>query len=140
MLLTYQKHLASLMFSFSIAVCLYTSSTYAKNNSSKEEQLAVTPLRCVALRQGQICYQGVTFRWHQPEVGNYCLVELSSSDNIKCWSNVKTGEVEFDFQSDKSLSYGIQQVDEPTNLSTARITVSWVFKSSKRPKASWKLF
>ena len=140
MLLTYQKHLASLMFIFSIAVCLYTSSTYAKNNSSKEEQLAVTPLRCVALRQGQICYQGVTFRWHQPEVGNYCLVELSSSDNIKCWSNVKTGEVEFDFQSDKSLSYGIQQVDEPTNLSTARITVSWVFKSSKRPKASWKLF
>ena len=140
MLLTYQKHLASLMFIFSIAVCLYTSSTYAKNNSSKEEQLAVTPLRCVALRQGQICYQGVTFRWHQPEVGNYCLVELSSSDNIKCWSNVKTGEIDFDFQSDRSLTYGIRKIDEKTHLSSVNITVSWVFKSSKRPKASWKLF
>ena len=140
MILTYQKHLASFVFGFTAAVCLYTSSTYAENNSPKENELAVTPLRCVALRQGQICYQEVTFRWHQPEVGNYCLVELSSSDNIKCWSNVKTGEVDFDFQSDKSLTYGIRKTDEQTNLSSVHITVSWVFKSSKRPKASWKLF
>ena len=140
MALIYQKHLASLVFGFTAGLCLYTSSSYAENNSYTENQLMVTPLRCVALRQGQICYQEVTFRWHQPEAGDYCLVELSTSDNIKCWSNVKTGEVEFDFQSEKSLTYGIRKVDEQTNISTAHITVSWVFKSSKRPKASWKLF
>ncbi len=140
MALTYQKHVAALVSGCTLALCLYTSSSYAENNRSKEDQLVVTPLRCVALRQGQICYQEVTFRWHQQEIGNYCLVELSSSDNIKCWSNVKTGEIDFDFQSDRSLTYGIRKIDEKTHLSSVNITVSWVFKSSKRPKASWKLF
>jgi len=140
MVLTYQKHLPLLVLGFAVAACLCTDNTYAKDNFPKENELVVTPIRCVALRQGQICYQEVTFRWHQAAVGNYCLVELSSLDNIKCWSQVKTGEVNLDFQSDRSLTYGLREIDKQVNLSTAEITVSWVFKSSKRPKSSWKLF
>jgi hypothetical protein len=140
MIITYQKHLLSLVLGFTVMACLWASNTYAKDSRLKENELVVTPKRCVALRQGQVCYQQVTFRWHQPDVGNYCLVELSTSENIKCWSNVKTGEVDFDFQSDGSLTYGIRKIDEQTTLSSTYITVSWVFKSSKRPKASWKLF
>ena len=140
MTLTYQKHFPLLFLGFSVALYLCASNTYANDNNPKESELAVTPIRCVALRQGQVCYQEVTFRWHQPEVGNYCLVELPTLKIIKCWSQVKTGEVSFDFQSDRSLTYGIHKMGEQIDLSTASITVSWVFKSSKRPKSSWKLF
>ena len=140
MTLTYQKHVTLLFFGFSLAVCLFAGNTYAEDNYPKENELVVTPIRCVALRQGQICYQEVTFRWHQAEVADYCLVELSTLDNIKCWSQVKAGEISFDFQSDRSLTYGIRKIDEQNNLSSVNITVSWVFKSSKRPKSSWKLF
>jgi hypothetical protein len=113
---------------------------HAQGNNVKENELVGIPERCVALRQGQVCYQEVIIKWHQAEMGNYCLVELSSLNNIKCWSQVNTGEVNFDFQSDTSLTYGIRKKDEQITLSTITITVSWVFKSSKRPKASWKLF
>ncbi|MFT4653569.1 MAG: hypothetical protein ACI82S_001221 [Patiriisocius sp.] len=140
MKLTYQKHLPSFFFSVCVTFCLFTGNSYAEDNNLKDNELVGIPLRCVALRQGQFCYQEVIFKWHQAEVGNYCLVELSSLNNIKCWSQVKTGEVDFDFQSDKSLTYGIRKKNEQINLSTTTITVSWVFKSSKRPKSSWKLF
>lgn len=140
MKLTYQKYLPLLSFSLCVTVCLFTGSTHAQGNNVKDNELVGIPLRCVALRQGQVCYQEVIIKWHQAEMGNYCLVELSSLNNIKCWSQVNTGEVNFDFQSDTSLTYGIRKKDEQINLSTTTITVSWVFQSSKRPKASWKLF
>ena len=140
MALTYQKHFSLLFLGFSLALYLCAGNTYADDNPPKESELVATPMRCIALRQGQVCYQDVTFRWHQAEIGNYCLVELSTLKNIECWSQVKTGEVSFDFQSDKSLTYGIHKMDKHINLSNVSISVSWVFKSSKRPKSSWKLF
>jgi hypothetical protein len=100
MKLTYQKYLPILSFSLCVTVCLFTGSTHAQGNNVKDNELVGIPLRCVALRQGQVCYQEVIIKWHQAEMGNYCLVELSSLNNIKCWSQVNTGEVNFDFQSD----------------------------------------
>ena len=121
-------------------VCLFASQTNAKNSLNETNTLTVTPNRCVALRQGQVCYQKVTFSWQQPEMGNYCLVELSTLDNVKCWSQVKTGKVMLDFQSDKSTDFVLRKEGTEDDLALVNITVSWVYKSSRRPKSSWKLF
>lgn len=108
--------------------------------AATENGFDITPSRCVALRQGQTCFQDVVFKWQQAHVGNYCVVELSTSEPLKCWKNTSSGELNIDFQSDKTLTYVLRKDEEPTNIASSTITVSWVFKSSKRPKSSWKLF
>lgn len=120
--------------------CLLPPQVNAQDNPSDTKTLTVTPKRCVALRQGQVCYQNITFTWQQATIGNYCLVELSTLNNIQCWSQQKMGKFTFDFQSDKSKTFVLRHEGKEDNLATTDITVSWVFKSSKRPRSSWKLF
>ncbi|ATC96878.1 DUF3019 domain-containing protein [Pseudoalteromonas tunicata] len=110
------------------------------NMAEKVSNLHVTPNRCVALRQGQTCFQDITFKWQQAEVANYCLIELSTSQPLKCWQHATRGEYSIDFKSEKSLTYVLRKDKESTNLASSTVTVSWVYKSSKRPKSSWKLF
>jgi len=119
---------------------LAMSSAYAANHSHKENELLVTPKRCVALRKGQTCYQQVTFKWHQEELGDYCLVELSELRKVECWTQVNNAEFSFDFQSVSTRHYALRKSKQNNNIATVIITVSWVFESSKRPKSRWKLF
>lgn len=139
MTLTYPNSLFQLFFSMFIYLSLCVSNTYAADTSHNDNALDITPKRCVALRQGQICYQEVTFTWKQLQIGNYCLVELPTKQVLKCWQQVREGEFNFDFQSSQSKSFALRNKGQEQNLSEAQITVSWVFKSSKRPKSSWKL-
>ncbi|MEM5549831.1 DUF3019 domain-containing protein [Pseudoalteromonas sp. NEC-BIFX-2020_002] len=144
MILTNQKNPQSKVFIYLslLLLCqLITNNAYAANHTlPNENKLLVTPKRCVALRKGQTCYQQVTFKWHQVELGDYCLVELSTLHKLKCWTKINNGEFSFDFQSDKTRHYALRKSKQDSNLATAIITVSWVFESSKRPKSSWKLF
>ena len=100
----------------------------------------VTPERCVALRQGQTCYQEVTFSWQQPQPGNYCLINLATKQLLRCWQNTNQGKFNLDFQATQSTDFALRAEKQQTDLSTTQITVSWVFKSSKRPRSRWKLF
>jgi hypothetical protein len=110
------------------------------NANESQYGLTVSPKRCVALRQGQICYQEVTFEWQQTLTRNYCLVELPTQEVLKCWQQVQKGSFDFDFQYNQSTNFALREQGKDQNLSIVPITVSWVFKSSKRPKSSWKLF
>ena len=119
---------------------IWSSSGHSGASDQYNIGLDVTPERCVALRQGQTCYQEVAFNWRQSKKGNYCLVELSTLQVLQCWQEVNSGKFEWDFQSSESLEFALRNQDKAENLAATRITVSWVFKSSKRPKSSWKLF
>jgi hypothetical protein len=102
--------------------------------------LDLSPKRCVALRQGQTCYQEVVFEWRNMPVANYCMVEITTGGLLQCWQNANSGRLVIDFQSAQSLDYALRLQNTDENLALAQVTVAWVFKSSKRPKSSWKLF
>lgn len=136
------KKLVPLLCYFALILLAFTWANYSRSAEPDQniDGLFVTPERCVAVRQGQTCYQEVTFNWHQSSQGNYCLVELSTMDVLQCWQHVSFGEFELDFQSSESRDFALRGQDKTANLAVTSITVSWVFKSSKRPKSSWKLF
>lgn len=113
---------------------------FANLQTNDQSILTVSPQRCVALRQGQVCYQLVTFSWQYFEKGNYCLVELSSNKVLQCWQQAKVGVFELDFQSIENKEFALRRQDQNENIATTLVTVAWVFKSSKRPKSNWKLF
>lgn len=143
MILTTKRNklvISPIYFTLLFMTFIWTSSGHAAASDPYNVGLHVKPERCVALRQGQTCYQEVMFTWRQPQKGNYCLVELSSMDVLQCWQQAYSGQFALDFQSSESLEFALRKQDVTENLAVAQITVSWVFRSSKRPKSSWKLF
>jgi len=113
--------------------------SFISNASETNATLVVTPKSCVALHKGQKCYLEVTFDW-QAKLNNYCLVNNTRSQIMKCWSNKKAGQYSFDFQSIQSNDFSLQLQDSNTDVAHAQIVVAWVYKSKKRSKSSWRLF
>lgn len=122
-------------------VTLLSSSLLGVNvNAQDTTGLNVKPARCVALRQGQVCYQRVTFHWHTRQAGNYCLFEDGQEQPLQCWQQLKRGQYKIDFQSPNNIRYVLREQSSMNPVSEAEITVAWVYKSKKKPRASWRLF
>lgn len=111
-----------------------------QSNSEQLPQLKVTPKPCVALRKGQKCYLEVTFTWQHPQVSNYCLVNSTTNQEMRCWEQKTKGEYSFDFQSKLSNNFALRNSKSAINIAQATIPVAWVYKSSKRAKSTWRLF
>ncbi|WP_052379850.1 MULTISPECIES: DUF3019 domain-containing protein [unclassified Pseudoalteromonas] len=113
--------------------------SFISNASETNATLVVTPKSCVALHKGQKCYLEVTFDW-QAKLNDYCLVNNTRSQVMKCWSDKNSGQYSFDFQSTQSNDFSLQLQDSNTDVAHAQIVVAWVYKSKKRSKSSWRLF
>lgn len=118
-------------------ICLPMS--FISNASEPNAKLVVTPKSCVALHKGQKCYLEVTFNW-QAKLNNYCLVNNTQNQIMKCWSDKNSGQYSFDFQSTQSNDFSLQLQDSNKDVAHAQIVVAWVYKSKKRSKSSWRLF
>jgi len=137
----------SMAFLFFI-MCLFISisataapqENVATNNNAQLAQLKVTPKRCIALRKGQKCYLEVTFSWQHEKISDYCLVNTTTDETLKCWQQLAQGEFDFDFQSTLSNNFALRQFQSKIDLASAQIPVAWVYKSSKRAKSTWRLF
>lgn len=124
-----------------MALILNTMQVNAQQSTIEQGYLLHTnPTRCVALRQGQTCYQEIQIKWQAPETGHYCLVNLTTSMVSQCWKNQQQGSITLDFKAMKSNQIALRKYASDQDLANASITVAWVFSSSKRNKSNWKLF
>ena len=110
-------------------------------------ELLLNPSRCVALHQGQVCYQTVKLHWKTPLVGNYCVYQSpkdqspSTQDQpLNCWRNAAEGVFIFEFAGDSSTSIGLINGDDNTLVLEAIFEVAWVYKSNSRRKSHWRIF
>ncbi len=110
------------------------------NNQRKIQFLNVNPERCVALRQGQVCYQEIKFTWQAFTAAHLCLYDEESITPIKCWKGKSQGSFEMDFQSSTSRSYILRNEDSQEKIATAKFIVAWVYGNKKRRRTSWRLF
>lgn len=101
--------------------------------------LLLTPARCVALHQGQMCYQRVQVSWSSFAPGNYCLYQEPQTQPLHCWQEQTQGTYVFEFASDTArvlqLKNGQQQV-----VAESTMEVAWVYKANTRRKTHWRLF
>lgn len=102
--------------------------------------LFVKPIRCIALRQGQVCYQKITFNWRTEQTGSYCLYAKEQKEALKCWEQSSSGTYKMDFQSDSSTLFVLQNEKNKEVVANTSITVAWVYKSRKPQKSTWRLF
>lgn len=103
-------------------------------------QLQLKPGRCVALHQGQVCYQRVQLEWRAAQAGHYCLYQKSADQPLHCWQNVSAGEYVYAFASDTSVQLQLLDAQTQALVAQAELEVAWVYKANTRRKTQWRLF
>ena len=103
-------------------------------------QLKVTPERCVALKQGQICYQYVIFDWQAKERSEYCLFLEGKVTPVNCWSSANVGQYKLDFQSSETKRFILRLKNSQVDLASTQVVVAWVYGNKKQRRAKWRLF
>ncbi|PUA28558.1 MAG: hypothetical protein B0W54_19170 [Cellvibrio sp. 79] len=101
--------------------------------------LLLTPARCVALHQGQICYQRVQISWSSSAVGNYCVYMEEQAQPLHCWQEQTQGTLVFEFASDSSRLLQLKNAQQNI-VAEASMEVAWVYKANTRRKTHWRLF
>ncbi len=121
-----------------IVLLLSTSSAVAEPLTVKP--LKVKPERCIALHQGQYCYQTLKFSWVMANPSRYCLYMKSFDEPLACWDGQRLQSFRFEFKSMQDESFFIR--DESTNqmVDEVKVDVAWVYKSSKKVSTGWRLF
>jgi len=105
-----------------------------------EPVLKAVPDRCVALHQGQICYQSIRFVWSQLDRSyDYCVIEKQTESALVCWLGGGASELKFEFGSDQSQTYQLKRNDGEV-IGDVEIVVAWVYKSSRKRSTGWRLF
>jgi len=101
--------------------------------------ISLSPNKCVTLRKGRECFATIQINWKSNISGHYCIHRHVDNLMITCWKEKKEGQFLYIFQS--SQSEEIELVFQKTKeiVSSARITINWVYKSKKR-KRRWRIF
>lgn len=98
------------------------------------------PDQCIALHQGQVCYQELTFTWTTPTGGEYCLYQLDQQDALICWNGNEQNSFHMDFASSTSLTYQIRTRGQTEVLSQVTVEVAWVYRATRKSFTRWRLF
>ena len=115
-------------------------SAYAGPNSSDSVALSVKPSRCVALRQGQQCYQKLQFVWHSSGEDRICLYERDGKEALACWASTTPYKFSYRFNSAQNKTFLLKNERTQLTLSEVEVVVAWVYKSSKKVSTGWRLF
>lgn len=130
-----------LLLAISASVFLFIAHAVQANDAEVGAvQLQLKPNRCVALHQGQVCYQSIQLSWSASQPGNYCLYQQYSESPVYCWQGVAAGQYLYEFASDASVQLQLIDVQTKTPVATATLEVAWVYKANTRRKTHWRLF
>lgn len=125
------------------ALTLASTQLYAEQPSTLQSNanfhFQVKPDRCIALRQGQVCYQKLAFQWAAIN-SEVCLVEKGKTETIKCWANNSATRFKYAFESDSEKTYQLQDKTSQTILAEVKVKVAWVYKNSEKVSTGWRLF
>jgi hypothetical protein len=109
------------------------------STTAETVSLLLTPRRCVALHQGQICYQRVQVSWSSVTSGDYCVYQETQVQPLHCWQGQTQGRFEFEFASDASLLLQLKDARQEV-VGESSMEVAWVYKANTRRKTHWRLF
>ena len=107
-------------------------------------EMDLSPERCIALNEGQTCYQTVTVTWQTDTAGDYCLMSEKMTLALVCWENSRQGKAKMEFASSETVTFRLRLTDTDNQttyvVAQADIIVTWVYSDTKRRRNSWRLF
>lgn len=113
---------------------------HAQNKeSSNENWLNVKPGQCVALHQGQLCYQTLDFTWQVSSAEEYCLVQERMGQPVVCWRGGERSSHQLEFNNTQQTRFDLQMKSSGRTVANVMVDVAWVYKQQKR-RSGWRLF
>ncbi|WP_052417472.1 DUF3019 domain-containing protein [Cellvibrio mixtus] len=122
-----------------IATSVFAADEAATSAVPEPASLLLTPSRCVALHQGQVCYQRVQISWSSFAAGNYCVYQEATPQPLHCWQEQTQGTFVYEFASDSSLLLQLKNAQQQV-VAESTMEVAWVYKANTRRKTHWRLF
>lgn len=133
------------VLAFFSALLISPIKVFANDKENTTDQAAlidfqVKPDRCIALRQGQVCYQKISFTWSPQLDRALCLIEKGQEEPLQCWSNNIPQQFKFSFEADSEKTYQLQEQQSSAILAEVKVSVAWVYKNSEKVSTGWRLF
>ncbi len=132
-----------MIFYFPILILAFSCLLFSKNTAAdeiKEHSIILTPNRCIALHQGQICYQTININWSTNRISDYCLYRKNTEQAIYCWNSSQQGQWHYEFASSSTETLQLIDTKENILIDETTIEVAWVYKANTRRKTHWRVF
>lgn len=121
-------------------ILLSATTAYAETHTVESPALSVKPKRCVALHQGQACFQKLSFSLNTPGEGSFCLYRSRSETPLICWEGNELTKYIYKFEDSQTEQFHIKDKATETILAKQEVRVAWVYKSKKQAPSGWRLF
>lgn len=105
----------------------------------QENSIKVSPKRCIALHQGQKCYQKIRLEWIVDRVGDYCLYQNNIEKPLSCWADSNSGKIKINFKSKSNTDFTLTD-NQKNVVAQVTVRVAWVYAKKKKQAGGWRLF
>ena len=105
-----------------------------------ESQLQIKPARCIALHEGQVCYQTLHIIWQADIVDNYCLYQQGDNTPLLCWENVAGGAGSVEFANNTSAKLLLVRKRDGQAIAEFMMEVAWVYDAGSHRESHWRVF
>jgi len=125
-----------------LALCaiVILGNVYSVTACADENQLKIKPTRCIALHEGQVCYQTLTISWTADLADTYCLYQQTNKAPLMCWENVASGKVRYEFEGNASQKFVLSRKQDNKPIAEFTLEVAWVYDASSRRESHWRVF
>ena len=110
------------------------------NVHAEDSLLHIKPARCIALHEGQVCYQKLKINWRVAAVDTYCLYQQGNNEPLLCWVNKTDGAGIYEFVGNKSSTFLLVRKSDAQVVAQMNIDVAWVYDSSSHRESHWRIF
>lgn len=118
-----------------VLCCFFSLSTFAQGN-----QITIKPARCIALHEGQVCYQTLRIEWFASTADHFCVKRRDSDALLMCWENSSRGQFQYEFSANTKTEFVLIRKQDAQALATAVEEVAWVYNASSRRESHWRVF
>jgi hypothetical protein len=127
-----------LFFAVNASLTLFASPSFGIE--SETVQLKVKPTRCIALHEGQTCYQTLKMMWSTSVADSYCFLEKNRPSPSICWDNVAAGKGTFEFSGIMSSEFLLIRKRDSKIMAEVNVEVAWVYDAKSHRKSHWRIF
>lgn len=116
------------------AIVLFASGAHADGN------LHIKPARCIALHEGQVCYQTLNIQWSAETAETYCLYQFGETNPLICWDDRAKGTGSYEFENNKSQKFILVRKRDAQVIAEFTVEVAWVYDASSHRESHWRIF
>ncbi len=107
---------------------------------ANESLLKIKPTRCIALHEGQVCYQKLNISWQADLADSYCLYQQNNKTPLMCWENVAAGKWSYEFEGATTQKLMLLRKQDAKQIAEVSIEVAWVYDASSKRESHWRVF